>query len=165
MIYEYRWERDGETGSRSGWETAYTTRQVSVEQTDWLAYWSMLISCIPITGLSVSQESSGIWMIQIAWIIDYNDDRILGVTWWHIGWGDTFQPEGRGFESRSRSHVRTLGKYLTCICLWRFGVKLRHSINDWMNEWEGEIHQMRGWNSLCLCIMTVQHIFYCFPVN
>jgi len=39
---------------------------------------------------------------------------------------DTFQPEGCGFESRSSRHVGTLGKSLTCSCLWRFGVKLRH---------------------------------------
>ena len=49
-------------------------------------------------------------------------------TWWRIGWVDSFQPEGRGFDSRSRRHVGTLGKSLTHSCLWRFGVKLRHSI-------------------------------------
>src|SRR6218665_1545787 len=39
-----------------------------------------------------------------------------------------FQPEGSGFDSRSSRHVGTLGKSLTHSCLWRFGVKLRHSI-------------------------------------
>src|SRR6218665_2237094 len=33
-----------------------------------------------------------------------------------------------GFESRSSCHVGTLGKSFTRSCLWRFGVKLRHSI-------------------------------------
>ena len=42
--------------------------------------------------------------------------------------GDTFQPEDRGFESRSSRHVGTLGKSFTCNCLLRFSVKLRHSI-------------------------------------
>ena len=49
-------------------------------------------------------------------------------TWWRIGWVDIFQPEGRGFESRSSRHVGTLGKSLTRICLWRFGVKFPDSI-------------------------------------
>src|SRR6218665_2180263 len=35
---------------------------------------------------------------------------------------------GCGFESRSSRHVETLGKSLTRSCLWRFSVKLRHSI-------------------------------------
>jgi len=33
-----------------------------------------------------------------------------------------------GFQSRSNRHAGTLGKSLTCSCLWRFGVKLKHSI-------------------------------------
>ena len=41
---------------------------------------------------------------------------------------DAFRPKGRGFESRSGRHVETLGKSFTRSCLWRFGVKLRHSI-------------------------------------
>src|SRR6218665_1200074 len=41
---------------------------------------------------------------------------------------DSFQPEGRGFNSRSSRHIGTLGKSLTRGCLWRFGMKLRHSI-------------------------------------
>ena len=47
-------------------------------------------------------------------------------TWWRIGRVKTFRPECRGFES-SR-HVRTLGKSFTRSSLWRFGIKLRHSI-------------------------------------
>jgi len=35
--------------------------------------------------------------------------------------------EGRGFESRSVRHVGTLNKSCTHNCLWRFGVKFRHS--------------------------------------
>ena len=57
------------------------------------------------------------------------DDRDGG-TWWHIGWVDSFQPEGRGFDSRSFHHIGTLGKSLTHSCLWRFGVKLWYSICD-----------------------------------
>src|SRR6218665_2952275 len=49
-------------------------------------------------------------------------------TWWRIGRVDDFQPEDRGFDSRSSRHVGTLGKSFTCSCLWRFGVKLRYSI-------------------------------------
>src|SRR6218665_113804 len=50
-------------------------------------------------------------------------------TWCRIGRVEAFRPEGRGFESRSVSamYIGTLGKSLTRSCLWRFGVKLRHS--------------------------------------
>ena len=54
--------------------------------------------------------------------------KCLCGTWWRLDWDDDFQPEGRGFDSRSSRHVGTLGKSLTYSCLWRFGVKLRHSI-------------------------------------
>ena len=30
---------------------------------------------------------------------------------------DSFQPDGRGFDSRSNRHVGTLGKSFTCSCL------------------------------------------------
>ena len=69
----------------------------------------------------------------------------LAGTWWRIGWVDSF----RGFDSLFSHHVGTLGKSLTHSCLWRFGVKLRHSIRAvsgallsrsgleevWLNEW------------------------------
>ena len=45
----------------------------------------------------------------------------------HIGRVEAFRPEGCGFESRSSSHVGTLGKSLAHSCLWLFSVKLRHS--------------------------------------
>src|SRR6218665_1090046 len=48
--------------------------------------------------------------------------------WWRIGRVEAFRPEGRGFESSSSRGIGTLGKFLTHSCLWRFGVKLRHSI-------------------------------------
>ena len=51
-----------------------------------------------------------------------------GGTWWHIGWVDTFQPEGRRFESGASHHIETLGKSLIRSCRWHFGVKLWHSI-------------------------------------
>ena len=49
-------------------------------------------------------------------------------TWWRIGRVEAFRPKGHEFESRSSRHVGTLGKFLTHSSLWRFGVKLRHSI-------------------------------------
>src|SRR6218665_1045840 len=48
---------------------------------------------------------------------------------WRIGRVDAFRPKGYGFDSRSSRHVVTLGKSFTHSCLWRFGVKLRHSIH------------------------------------
>ena len=38
-------------------------------------------------------------------------------TWWRIGRVDDFQPEGRGFDSRSSRHVGTLGKSFAYSCL------------------------------------------------
>ena len=61
-------------------------------------------------------------------LIEAYDNQQRRRTWWRIGWVDSFQPEGRGFDSRSSRLVGTLGKSLTHSCLWRFGVKLRHSI-------------------------------------
>src|SRR6218665_3870889 len=49
-------------------------------------------------------------------------------TWWRIVRVEAFQPEDCGFESRSSRHIGTLRKSLTHSCLWRYGVKLRHSI-------------------------------------
>ena len=45
---------------------------------------------------------------------------------WRIGRDDAFHPKGHGFDSRSSSHVGTLGKFLTHNAP---GVKLRHSIH------------------------------------
>jgi len=39
-----------------------------------------------------------------------------------------YRLKGRVFESRSSRYVGTLGKSFTRSCLWRFGLKLRHSI-------------------------------------
>jgi len=44
-------------------------------------------------------------------------------------WLIAFRPKGRRFESRSSHHIGTLGKSFTRSCLWRFGVKLQHSIH------------------------------------
>ena len=56
-------------------------------------------------------------------------------TWWLIGRVDSFQPEGRGFDSRSSRHVGTLGKSLTS-WPWRFSLKLWHSIRAvWERFW------------------------------
>ena len=38
-------------------------------------------------------------------------------SWWRLGWVDYFQPEGRGFDSRSCRHVGTLDKSFTYSCL------------------------------------------------
>ena len=47
---------------------------------------------------------------------------------WRIGRVDAFRPKGHGFDFRSSRHTGTLDKSLTHNCLWRFGVKFRHSI-------------------------------------
>ena len=53
---------------------------------------------------------------------------VVGLVW-RIGKRfDAFRPKGHGFDSRSSRHVGTLGKSFARSCLWRFGVKLRHSI-------------------------------------
>ena len=51
-----------------------------------------------------------------------------GGVWWLIGRFVVFRTYNRRFESRSSHQVGTLGKFFTLSCLWRFGVKLRHSI-------------------------------------
>ena len=59
----------------------------------------------------------------------WNDQQDMGKhygAWWFIGRFVAFRSLGRGFESRSSRHIGTLGKPFTR--LWRFGVKLRHSI-------------------------------------
>ena len=47
---------------------------------------------------------------------------------WLIGRFGAFCPKGQGFESRYSRQVGTLGKSFTRSCLWRFRVKLQHSI-------------------------------------
>src|SRR6218665_2525348 len=49
---------------------------------------------------------------------------------WLIGRYVAFRPKGRWFESHSSRHVGTLGKSFTRSCLWRFGVKFRHSVES-----------------------------------
>ena len=50
-------------------------------------------------------------------------------TWWRIGWGDDFQPEGSEFDSRStRRARRDLGQVFYLQFTVRFGVKLRYNI-------------------------------------
>ena len=75
-------------------------------------------------------------------------NRQLCRAWWLIVRFDAFRPKGFEFESRSNRHVGSF----SCSCLWRFGVKLRHSIRavsgaplsstvlnrryrNWLNEW------------------------------
>jgi len=52
----------------------------------------------------------------------------ISEAWWIISRFDTFRPKGREFESRASRHVGTVGKSFPRSCLWRFGLKLRHSI-------------------------------------
>ena len=100
-------------------------------------------------------------------------NKPISDAWWLMGRFDVFRPRGRGFESRSSHHVGTLGKSFTRSCLYRFGVKFRHSIravsgtplsskglwrgaieiawmNERMNEWMNEklISQLskRNWD-------------------
>ena len=54
--------------------------------------------------------------------------NIVGHGGFNVGRFVAFRPKVHGFESRSSRHVGTLGKSSTCSCLWRFGMKLRHSI-------------------------------------
>src|SRR6218665_3488480 len=49
-------------------------------------------------------------------------------TWWRLGSVDIFQPEGRGFDSRSSRPCKDLGQVLYLQLPVRFGVKLRDSI-------------------------------------
>ena len=59
--------------------------------------------------------------------INHNNNNPVG-RGWCIGRVDDLRPKGNGFDSRSSPHVGTLGKSFTHSCLWRFGVKFRHSI-------------------------------------
>src|SRR6218665_301855 len=52
----------------------------------------------------------------------------LATRLWLIGRLDALRPNDRGFESCPYRQVGTLDKSLIRSCLWRFGVKLRHSI-------------------------------------
>ena len=67
---------------------------------------------------------------KIYWSIKLKDLSVSRriTSWRLIGRFDAFCSTGRGLESRSSRHVGTLGKSLTHSCLWRFDVKLRHSI-------------------------------------
>ena len=48
--------------------------------------------------------------------------------WWLGGMFDALGPEGHRFESQSSQPAGTQSKSFTHSCLWRFGVKFRHSI-------------------------------------
>ena len=56
------------------------------------------------------------------------DDVVVVGALWLIGRCVAFHLKYRGFEFRSSRHVETLDKSFTCSCLWRSGLKLRHSI-------------------------------------
>ena len=56
--------------------------------------------------------------------------RLLIGAFWFIRRIDVYCPKGHEFESRSSRHVHVgalMGKSFDRSCLWRFGVKLRHS--------------------------------------
>ena len=61
---------------------------------------------------------------------------------WLIGRFGDFRPKGHGFASRSSHHVGTLDKSFTSSCLWRFGVKLRHSLSVLCRERLGIVVQL-----------------------
>ena len=70
-----------------------------------------------------------------AYVVDEKESqRVTGLATCHVGhlWCigriDAFCPKSHGFDSRSSCHVGTLGKSFAFNCLWRFGVKFRHSI-------------------------------------
>ena len=54
---------------------------------------------------------------KVVWELNDEDTDSSNGTWWRIGWVDDFQPDGRGFDSRSSRHVGTLGKSFTYSCL------------------------------------------------
>jgi len=55
-------------------------------------------------------------------------DNVDDGVWWLVGRFSAFCLKGHRFESHSSHHVRTLVKSFSRSCLWRFAVKLRHSI-------------------------------------
>ena len=91
--------------------------------------------------------------------------------WWLIGRFDAFRPKGRGFKSHSSHHVGTLCKSFTRSCLWRFGIKLRHSIRavgsafEWI--WRGtvEIAWMNEWTFLLLTVAMVSECEFHFRLG
>ena len=79
---------------------------------------------------------------------------IISGTWWRLGWVDYFQPEGRGFDSRSSRHVygpwasplptvacalrrKTPIQYPCCSRerLWVVEDLKGRKCPEWMNEW------------------------------
>ena len=59
---------------------------------------------------------------------DFHMHPFTVIVGWRFGRVDGFRPKGRGFDSRSSRQVGTVGKSFTYSCLWRFGVKFRHSV-------------------------------------
>ena len=74
-------------------------------------------------GMFTTLAHRGQWSF---WTLNLGSEQ-----WRLVGRGrvNICRPEGCGFESRSSHHVGTLGKSLTRSCLWRFSVKLWHSIH------------------------------------
>ena len=88
--------------------------------------------------------------------------------WWRIGRVEVFQPERCGFESRSSLHVWILGKSLTHSCVWRFDVKLRHSIravpgallssSGMKGRYRNDLNEWKMTNWLDLLYVLVRHL-------
>src|SRR6218665_798599 len=78
------------------------------------------------------------------------------MAWQLIGRGDAYRPKGRWFDSRSSRHVETLSKSFARGCLWRFGVKPRHSISVLCRERLGVVVDLkrRYRNSLNECTVA-----------
>jgi len=77
---------------------------------------------------------------------------------------NTCRLEGCGFKSHSSHHVGTLSKSFTRSCLWRFGVKLRHSIravsgvplsNSGLEE---ALQKYPEWMNECICMCVCLQI-------
>ena len=74
------------------------------------------------------------WDTSYKWIVAFETFLKVSLSvehwwaWWLIGRFVAFSSRGRGFESRSSHHIGTLGKSFIRSCLWRFGMKLWHSI-------------------------------------
>ena len=109
---------------------------------------------------TIPRYTCTLWLKQyhtVYHVTPYTTSYVYGA-WWLICRFVTFRPKGRGFEFRSSRHVGILGKSFTRSCLWRCGVKFRHSISAvlgapqssgglwrgaiemaWMNEWSHSV--------------------------
>ena len=96
----------------------------------WMKKWTTIIYCYVMWFWILEKIKKICWLGKCVDVLLEHKAFTCSSTsgaWWRIGWFVAFGPKGRGFESRSSRHVGILGKSITRCCLWRFGVKLRHS--------------------------------------